>query len=193
MAKKWAEVFERKLGGNTKLVTMVLCGVLLFIITMPTKKKETMSSDAAANAPPVTYAAEAYAQEEYVKDLEQRLTESLSKVSGVGAVQVMISLKSSEEFVVKMEETKEKHTTSENDGSGGERNINESTTLESTVYVSRGSDKEPYVVKTILPEIEGVLVVAKGAGTGTVNRTIVDIVQALFDLDVHKVKVVKME
>ncbi len=193
MAKKWADIFEGKLRGNTKLVTMVLCGVLLFIIAMPTKKKESTSNDAVANAPPVAHAVETDSQEKYVKDLERRLTESLSKVSGVGAVQVMISLKSSEESVVKMEETKEKHTTNESDGSGGERNISESTTGESVVYVSSGSDKEPYVVKTILPQIEGVLVVAKGAGTGTVNRTIVDIVRALFDLDVHKVKVVKME
>ena len=43
------------------------------------------------------------------------------------------------------------------------------------------------------PEIEGVLVVAEGAGNGTVNRTIVEIVQALFGVEAHKVKVVKME
>ena len=49
------------------------------------------------------------------------------------------------------------------------------------------------MVKVYAPKIEGVLVVAEGAGSGTVNRTIADIVQALFGIDAHKVMVVKME
>ena len=34
---------------------------------------------------------------------------------------------------------------------------------------------------------------AEGAGNGTVNRTIVEIIQALFGVEAHKVQVVKME
>lgn len=49
------------------------------------------------------------------------------------------------------------------------------------------------MIKTLPPEIEGVVVVAEGAGSGTVNRTIVEMVQALFGVEAHKVKVVKME
>lgn len=49
------------------------------------------------------------------------------------------------------------------------------------------------MVKTLTPEIEGVLVVAEGAGSGTVNKNITEIVQALFDVEAHKVKVVKMQ
>ena len=48
-------------------------------------------------------------------------------------------------------------------------------------------------MKSLGPEIEGVLVVAEGAGSGTVNRTVTEIVQALFGVEAHKVKVVKME
>ena len=60
-------------------------------------------------------------------------------------------------------------------------------------YRTEGGTSEPYVVKTLSPEIEGVLVVAEGAGSGIVNRTIVEAVQALFGVEAHKVKVVKME
>ena len=37
------------------------------------------------------------------------------------------------------------------------------------------------------------LVVAEGAGKGTVSHSIVEIVQALFGVEAHKVKVVKMK
>lgn len=65
-------------------------------------------------------------------------------------------------------------------------------TEENTVYRTEGSTSEPYVIKTLPPQVEGVVVVAEGAGNGTVNRTIVEIVQALFGVEAHKVKVVKM-
>lgn len=63
---------------------------------------------------------------------------------------------------------------------------------ESTVYISSGSNSEPYVIKTLLPTVEGVVVVAQGAGTGNVNRNITEIVMALFGVEAHKVQVVKM-
>ena len=49
------------------------------------------------------------------------------------------------------------------------------------------------MVKTLPPRVEGVLVVAEGAGRGNVNKTIVEIAEALFGVEAHKVKVVKME
>lgn len=59
------------------------------------------------------------------------------------------------------------------------------------MYHSSGNN-EPFVVKTLLPRVEGVVVVAQGAGTGNINKSITDVVQALFDVEAHKVKVVKM-
>ena len=61
------------------------------------------------------------------------------------------------------------------------------------VYSPEGSSSTPYVVKPYVPEIEGVLVVAEGAGSGTVKRTVTEIVQALFHVEAHKIMVVKME
>ena len=70
--------------------------------------------------------------------------------------------------------------------------MNQVETGDSTVYRTDGTASEPYVVKTLSPEIEGVLVVAEGAGSGSVNKTVTEIVQALFGVEAHKVKVVKM-
>lgn len=131
--------------------------------------------------------------EEYAANLEQRLTQALSQVAGVGQVRVMITLSSSRELVVEREQPVTRSVTNEADSQGGTRVVNQVETGDSVVYSSEGSNSDPYVVKILPPQIEGVLVVAEGAGDVTTNRTIVIIVQALFDVESHKISVVRME
>lgn len=208
----------KKWFSKENLLILVLGGILLFIISIPIEgKKEEGTKNAAQNiqgsllgnisgkngesntagghATGSGVTAEAYADENeaYVGRLEQRLTDILSKMADVGRVQVLITLKSSEELIVEKEQPVNRSATNESDSQGGSRVVNEMSSEENTVYRSDGSSSEPYVVKTLTPEIEGVLVVAEGAGSGTVSRTIVEIVQALFGVEAHKVKVVKME
>ena len=63
---------------------------------------------------------------------------------------------------------------------------------EEKVYYGNGNFGDPYVTKTLEPEVAGVVVVAKGGGQGRIDRTVTEIVQALFGLEAHKVKVVSM-
>lgn len=189
------------------LIILVLSGILLFIIALPmdNKNKEN-SADMGENTsvgleiPGMTSGSQE-AQEDsqemtdavYAAWLEQRLTEALSQVAGVGKVRVMITLSSSSELVIEREKPVTRSTTNEADSQGGTRVINQVETGDLVVYRSEGSDNEPYVIKTLPPQIEGVLVVAEGAGSTSVNRTILTIVQALFDVESHKVSVVRME
>ncbi len=190
------------------LIVLVLAGILLFVIALPVKesggeKDRTAAKEGATaeNAPKGAEGADAYGQtpqpagveEEYAAYLERRLTEALSRMADVGEVKVMITLKVSRELVLEKDESARRSATEESDAQGGSRTVNETSSEKSTVYSSDGADSEPYVVKTYVPRIEGVLVVAEGAGTGTVNRTIVEIAGALFGVDAHKVIVVKME
>lgn len=189
------------------LIILVLSGVLLIIIALPMDKSGGESSaDGGENLFQLSQTSEKteaeesvgeewenLTEEEYSARLEQRLTEALSQVAGVGRVRVMITLKSSRELVVEREESVSRSATNESDTQGGSRVISQVEMGESVVYSSEGTFSRPYVVKTLLPEIEGVLVVAEGAGTGTVTRTITAIVQALFDVEAHKVSVVRME
>lgn len=130
---------------------------------------------------------------EYVGYLEERLEKMLGGVNGVGRVAVMITLESSEELVLEKDEPIVQSNVEEQDSQGGSRKTSQQERKETTVYSTDGSVSEPYVVKRLLPKVEGVLVVAQGAGSGTVNKNITEIVQALFDVEVHKIKVVPME
>ena len=196
-------------------IVLVLAGILLFIVALPVKDKDEgameeklSNEEKAAEQTLLSYEALNDAEqsgvagqmskmsgtdEDYVAYLEKRLTDSLSQMADVGKVKVMITLKESGELVLEKDSVTTRSDTEENDGQGGSRTISEATFEENTIYSTEGAYSEPYVVKVYAPKIEGVLVVAQGAGSGTVNRTIVTIVQALFGVEAHKVKVVKMD
>lgn len=205
--KKWLEDERiKKLFSRENLLVLVLAGILLFIIALPSgetgRKAEDTAEGKEANlklsgtereGENTFNTAEEEAGLSYVADMERRLTEVLEEMAEVGKVRVMITLKSSGELVVEKEMPVSRSMTTETDAQGGCRTVNTSQVGESVVYSTEGGSSTPYVVKTYVPEIEGVLVVAEGAGSGTVNRTVTEIVQALFSVEAHKIKVVKME
>lgn len=202
--EKWfREKNLRKWFRKDNLIVLILGGILLVIIALPTKdsqgtvtenpQADRTNADETLSADNKDGLAVSGSDEEYARQLEQRLRETLSHMEGVGQVSVMITLKSSQELVIEKEQPYLRSTTTENDGQGGNRSVSQVETEENTIYRTNGSVSEPYVIKTLPPEIEGVVVVAEGAGSGTVNRTIVEMVQALFGVEAHKVKVVKME
>ena len=51
----------------------------------------------------------------------------------------------------------------------------------------------PYIIQELTPSVEGVLVVAEGAGNATVKKQIQQTIEALFGLDAHKISIMKME
>lgn len=73
--------------------------------------------------------------------------------------------------------------------------MNSSLTHEDkAVLVSQSSGESmPYVIKETLPEIQGIVVLAEGAGNSKLIGEIVEAVQVLFDVPIHKIKVMKME
>ena len=204
--KKW---FRKE-----NLIVMVLGGILLLVIALPVDggKQGTDTRTSGSQSSLLTMdsligdtgektkesigtssAKIGSTDQEYAIYLEEKLRNALAKVAEVGEVEVLITLQSSGELVVEKEQPIVRSTTSETDSQGGSREVVEMDSRENTVYRSDGSASEPYVIKTLAPEIEGVLVIAEGAGKGTVSHSIVEIVQALFGIEAHKVKVVKMK
>lgn len=198
--KKWFESEGKgKLFRRDNLLILILGGILLFVIALPTGNGREEDADIGTRrAGTETLSdggteAEAVEPRDYAAELEERLTEVLADMDEVGQVRVMITLKSSSELVVERETPVSRSMTTETDSQGGSRTVNTSETGDTVVYSTDGSSSTPYVVKTYVPEIEGVLVVAEGAGNGRVNRTVTEVVQALFGVEAHKVMVVRME
>ena len=195
------------------LLILVLLGVLLFIVALPVKKEDpeakgtgteiteqdnagiftSSGTEATAQQDTVetgTRAVTAGSTEEYSAYLEEKLKKMLESVRGLEEVEVMITLESSEERIVEKDMTAERSQTEEQDSAGGTRTVSSSNTGYQTVYQD-GSQGAPFVVKTITPKVEGVLVVAEGAGKGNMTGEITQIAQALFGVEAHKVKVLE--
>ena len=187
--------FTNKEGGEKKRrdrwMFLALFGILILVIVWPvgskSKESDNQVSESVAGTEKRTYN---YA-EQYTASMELRLKEILENVDGAGAVQVMITVKNNGEQVVEKDKSYSESKTIQS-GDGGKNTTTANTSRsESTVY-DRTDSGSPYVVKQLEPEIEGVLVAAQGAGDETVVNEITYAVQVLFDVPVHKIKVVKM-
>lgn len=183
---------EGKKLKKDQLVIMLLVGILLIIIVLPTepkkeKKKETETGISQKESETTL------TEDDYVAALEKKLKEVLSKVDGVGKVEVMITLKSSAEKVVEKDIPNTRSEVTETDSEGGERITKESTSTETTVYVQEeNGGSSPYVIKELEPKIGGVIVIAEGGGNPVAARNISEAIMALFEVEVHKIKVMKM-
>ena len=116
----------------------------------------------------------------------------LGQMEGVGETEVMITLSDSGETIVEKDQKEQRNRIEESDAGGGTRTTTDQETEETTVYVENGNEKHPYVTKEVLPKVEGVLVVAEGGDDPRVISDISDTVMALFRVEAHKIKVVKM-
>lgn len=196
---------EALLKNKNHLLLLVLAGALLMVIGLPVKQKETTenkesvqsvnplqtATGAAAAAEPGS--AEALSETEaYMQAMEEKVEKLLSRMEGAGEVKVILTWKTSVERIVEKDVSTVRSNTAEEDSNGGTRTVNDLDSGETTVLSTQGSNAEPYVVKTISPTVEGVLVLAQGAGDGTVSSNLSDAVQVLFGIGAHQVKVVRM-
>lgn len=175
--------------GMDKLLLILMAGVVLVIFSFPGTNKDTSDEQQQ------TYATvnSSVTDDTYEALMEKRLENVLSKVDGVGKVQVMITLKSSSEKVVKSDQPYTKSTTVETDSEGGSRSVTEISQSDTTVYMEDDEGNSvPYVVKELEPEIQGVAIIAQGGDDPVIVSNITNAVEALFQVSAHKIKVMKM-
>lgn len=127
----------------------------------------------------------------YEARMEERIRELLKNVEGVGQVDVMVVLKTSEEKVVRVDKNVSSSVTREQDTGGGVREISQSETGETTVMAGGSGQNQPIVEKEICPELSGIIISAEGGGSPKVKAEISEAMEALFGLPAHKIKVLK--
>ena len=190
--------WKKKLTKENMAI-LALLGILLMVIALPVKKTEnardeTGLSDTGSDTMKTSETEKDDGDGSYTQEVENRLEALLSSMDGVGEVNVMVTLSSSMEQVVEKDVPYSMDTTKETDSAGGSRDVVNSKQEETTVYVTdQAGNKTPYISKTLEPAIEGVTVVAQGGGNAVVQKNITDVIQALFGVEAHKIKVVKMK
>ena len=176
---KWFSSILKNMD-KTRWLILGLGGILLLVIALPTDSRNSDRQDAALQKSLDTE----QLQEDLVKTYERQLTaqleQTLGYMDGVGQVRVMITFQDNGENIV------EKEITKSDSGS-------DSTQYQESAIYQETEGREPYISQQKMPTVEGVLVIAQGGGDSAVKQNIQDAVMALFPLQAHKIKIVKMQ
>ena len=113
---------------------------------------------------------------DFVSSLESKLSQTLSKVDGVGKVSVVIMVKSGMETVLAMKTT-----------------VTETSNGTETVQTPIIVNGDTIVVKELYPEITGVLIVAEGAENITVMKRLQQATVSLLDVKIDQIEILGMK
>ena len=125
-------------------------------------------------------------------EIEAKLENILSKIEGVGDVKVFVNYSESSQIIAMYNEDSKVSNIEENDTSGGTRKTQETDTKKDIVYKEENGEKTPITQKVIQPKIEGAIITAKGASNVNVKTNIIQAVEAVTGLAVHKIQVFEM-
>ena len=173
--------------GNRKFIFLLAVGLILAMLVFPASSSEEGIRETETQ-PAVQ---DAQSAQSYAAELENRLEEVLSTIEGAGRVEVMVTISASSEQVLQNDLSRQESVTRETDAQGGVRDNYEISEDSQTVLYGEGNG-EPYVVKELMPQVEGVVVSCEGGDRASIQAEISAAVQALFDIPTHKIKVCKM-
>lgn len=147
------------------LIIGVVAGILLIFVGGGDKKSEKSSLPDLSGQIEIT--------NEYVKTLEMRVEQILSKMDGISNVSVIITADSCAETIYAQNGRYD----------GG------SLTEKEYVIIDRGGDDEPIAVKLIYPKIRGVAVVCYGGSNPINQEKISKLLSSLLDIAQNQVYV----
>jgi stage III sporulation protein AG len=181
------KIKEKKLKRSDWLI-LVLAGILILIIALPTDTKEKKQAEEAKE----NISKENNTMGASKDEIERKLEDILEKIDGAGDVKVMITYQDSGTQVVEKDKNTSENSLEESDSTGGVRSTKEQQLQESTVYEEADAGNTPFVSKELLPKVEGILIVASGGDNQKVKQNISEAVLALFQVEAHRIKIVKM-
>ncbi len=191
----WVKQGKEKLlsFGVKEWGMLLLAGICCLIIVVPTGEKEEKNRKTPGEEGNASVEAIYTEEKDYAALLEDRLSELLSTVEDVGRVKVMITVTGTKMKHVLQDGSSEKEQITEQDSNGGSR-VSVSERSEGTaVFYDTEGENIPYILRESYPEVSGVVVIAEGSGTGTVDFDIMNAVQVLFNVPAHKIKIMKMK
>lgn len=181
---------KKKLSPFENLVIIVVVGVIIILaggfFTKTDSSKDALNAqnsgqELGSNKTEL----EAYGNggEEVVADIEKRLSDLLSQVEGAGKVLVMIYASSSSEMVPAYNDQLDNRS----DEGTDQKSVESSERRE--LALSGGED--PVILKVVIPEIKGVVVVAEGADDFLVRQELNNAVCTLLGVPEHRVQILK--
>ncbi len=172
--------FLKKLK-NVKHIEIIVCIIfiaLLILIYFINFSPKTQTTSGENSTTEISFTSSS----EYVKNLEGKLEEVIGNIQGVENAKVLISVSSGGEVVI-ANNTEEK-TVESSDGKS--KNV---TVTKTPIIVSENGTSKPIVLMEVLPKIQGVIVVAKGADNVKTKLDIYRLVEAIISISSENIQV----
>ena len=186
MKEKFAKIFKE--DGNNKKKTENLVFLLILLVITVVAINVIWRDDEISNSSTNNTTKQLSVKEvENVAEttLEEKLENILSKINGVGNVDVLITYNETEEIIPVYNTQDKTSLINETDSTGGTRVTQESDSSREVIY----QNDEIIVKKTLSPKIEGAIIAATGAGNSSVKANIIQAVEAATGLATHKIQV----
>lgn len=198
--KNLKNIIKKKTEGNNKQnIENLVVFLILLIITIIAINTIWGEKDKASEESNTSKVLADYTKNEEISgnisntteyDLQEDIEDILSKMEGVGKVQVLITYSETSSTEAMYNESKTTNTTEETDSNGGTRKI-ESSDISKEIITDNSN--LPITQKVVLPKIEGAIVIAEGGGNALIKTNIVQAVVAVTGLSTYKVQVFEMK
>ena len=194
-------IIKKTDGNNKKNIENLVVFLVLLIITViaintiwGTDKEETKSKDTNSTYKQLADSLDSSNNKELEEyNLEEELEDILSKIAGVGKVQVLITYSETSEVVAMYNETYTSSNTEETDTNGGVRKIESTDTNKEVIYEEKDGEKIPITQKVIMPKMEGAIITAEGAANVNIKTNIIQAVSAATGLSAYRIQVFEMQ
>ena len=184
LREKLDAVFKGK--HSRTLLFVGIAGMALIFLS-------TVIQTGGSNKPNPSVGAGQLTSQEYVAQLEDRLTGIGGSIEGVGRCQVMVTAESGVEYVYAVEETQNVNRTNSYNGDEVARETQQENTEQKYIVVDAGNGKKEALVKTERqPAIQGVVIVCEGAGSMVVQERVTQVVTTALGIPYNKVCVTKL-
>lgn len=165
---------------NIENLVIFLVGVVIVIITgsyiFSNDEVEVVSNDMVTNV----FDADTF---------ENKLAKILSEIDGAGDVKVMVSYQTGVETVPLLD-TKDSNTITEESDLDSARRTEQNSIETSIIFnQEKSGNKVPYISKTIMPIVEGVIVTCDGGGDEIVRANVIKAVTVITGVTANKVQV----
>lgn len=175
LENKIKEKITKFISGDSKKVKIIVAVGLIGMVLILVSDVLTKNND---NKEPVDNTNMTY--EDYTNQLEYKLVDVISAISGVGECKVMITLTSSAESVY---------------ATNNEMKSDDNSTNQKDEYVlyDASGGEAPVLIKEYLPQVQGVTVVCSGGDDIVTKEKIIESVTALFNIPANRVSVSKLK
>ena len=127
------------------------------------------------------------------RTMQEELENILSKISGVGKVNVLLTYSQTSTQIPVYNEQNTQNDTEESDTSGGTRKVQEVDSKKEVIYEEIDGEKTIVTQSIVNPEIKGAIITAEGASSAEVKEIIIQAVEAATGLATHKIQVFPMQ